>query len=176
MGSPTNQEIYDLTGQVKGIVADVKSGMLTSKHFDEAVKGLKAGSGSGGSKDKEEGGDWKTTASDTAGLVGLGDIVKNILDLNVPVLASAVFTLFSIKFIAWDIAFKKSIAALSKDKLEQKADSIIPFGKKSQMPRWEGQVRPQDIQTMRDARTVAVALARSLHDLTREMQQTSSAS
>jgi hypothetical protein len=186
MSEPTNADIRDRIDAVKGQlgavggnVVHIKEQMLTRAYFDAEMKKLtgkdggKAGGGSAEEK-KDEGSDWKTQISTWADALGtgVGKVVESLLAGKLEALTLAVVGLFGIQLFSWTNLLKN---ALDKRGFEEKPNQFLKYGKKPTGPQPQGPIRPGDIQNLKDARRVATALARSLTNLSQEMERVAQA-
>ncbi|MFF7977784.1 hypothetical protein ACFZDK_01445 [Streptomyces sp. NPDC007901] len=164
----------EVKGQLGLVDADVKrirQEMLSRADFDAKIKQL---SGKDSSAEKKEDEDWKIRISNWSdGLLGgIGKVVENLLAGKWEALALAILALFGVQFVSWTSLLKK---AMDKGGFEEKSDSFFKYGKKATTPQPQGPIRPADIQNLKDARRVATTLARSLTNLSQEMERVAQA-
>ncbi|MER6527690.1 hypothetical protein [Streptomyces sp. NPDC001508] len=174
MSEPSNTDICNKIVEVKGQLGRVDANvnrirqeMLSRADFDAKIEQL---SGKESSAEKKDDEDWKTRITNWSdGLLGgVGKVVENLLAGKWEALTLAVLALFGVQFVSWTSLLKK---AMDKRGYEEKSDGFLKYGKKPTAPQPQGPIRSADIQNLKDARRVATALARSLTNLSQEMER-----
>ncbi|MER5539684.1 hypothetical protein [Streptomyces mirabilis] len=163
MSTRTNDEIYEKVVAIKTLLTNRQETWVTKAYFDTAIKGL---SKPADGKNEEEPG----VSEQLAPLTGIADVVTNLLkNAWIPATVAAV-TALGIKFFNWEVLGKRLLA---KVKLEPKPDQFFGVGNRTP-PGGQVPTGTVDVDRLKNMRSAALALTRSLSDLHKEAKAVAS--
>ncbi|RVU27432.1 hypothetical protein EOT10_09725 [Streptomyces antnestii] len=170
MASRTNDEIYEKVVTIKSLLTSKQDTWVTKAHFDASIKGLAKPSPEKKEEPKKEE-EKPSTFEQLAPLTGIGDIVVNIIKKNWIPAALAAIAALGIKFFNWDVLGEKLLGKL---KLKLDPKKFIGITKNAPAaPAVQVPTNRIDLERLKNMRSAALALTRSLSDLHKEVQQVS---